>query len=107
MPVFIIPKKEGTVRFITYYQNLNHKIIRNPYALAILGETMKQLELFQYAKALDLNMGYYTINLSPISGNLTTIVTEFGQFRYNMVSMGLCTSGDIFQAKVDELIGDI
>jgi len=39
---------------------------------------------------------------------LTTIVTEFGKFRYNVLPMGLCISGDIFQAKVNELLlGDI
>ena len=31
-PIFIIPKKEGTVRFITYYFRLNQKSVRNPYS---------------------------------------------------------------------------
>ena len=38
---------------------------------------------------------------------MTTIVTEFGKFRYNCLPMGICTSGYIFQSKVDELLGDI
>ena len=38
---------------------------------------------------------------------MTTIVTEFGKFRYNCLSMGICALGYIFQAKVDELLGDI
>ena len=57
--------------------------------------------------ALNLNMGYYTIRLSPASQDMTTIVTEFGKFRYNRLPMGMCASGDIFQAKVDKLLGDI
>ena len=52
-------------------------------------------------------MGYYTIELSPKICNLATIVTEFGKFRYNMVPIGICPSGDIFQTKVDEILGDI
>ena len=35
---------------------------------------------------------------------MTTIVTEFGKFGYNCFPMGMCASGDIFQAKVDGLI---
>ena len=35
------------------------------------------------------------------------IVTEFGKFRYNILSMGMCASGDIYQAKVNDLLGDI
>ena len=34
-------------------------------------------------------------------------MTEFGKFRYDSVPLGICASGDIFQAKVDELIVDI
>ena len=38
---------------------------------------------------------------------MTTIVTEFGEFKYNRFPTGTCASGDIFQAEVDELLGDI
>ncbi len=68
---------------------------------------MQQLDGFQFATVLDLNMGYYTIQLDAESKDITTIVTEFGKFRYNMLPMGLVSSGNIFQAKVNELLGDI
>ena len=51
-------------------------------------------------------MGYYTIRIYPASQGMTMIVTEFGKIRYNCLSMGMCTSGDIFQYKVDKLLGD-
>ena len=35
------------------------------------------------------------------------IVTEFGKFRYNHLPLGMCASGDIFQAKADNLPGDV
>ena len=38
---------------------------------------------------------------------MTKIVTEFGKFRYNLLLMGMRSLGDIFQAKVDNLLGDI
>ena len=68
---------------------------------------MQKLEVCQYATALDLNMGYYTIRLSPISQDMTMIVTEFGEFRYNRLPMGMWDSGYIFQGKVDTLLGQI
>ena len=52
-------------------------------------------------------MGYYTIRLSSSSQDTATIVTEFGKFRYNSLPMEMCSSRDIFQAKVDDRIGDI
>ena len=36
-----------------------------------------------------------------------TIITEFGKLRYNRLPIRMCASCDIFQAKVDKLIGYI
>ena len=38
---------------------------------------------------------------------MITIVTEYGKFRNNILPMGMCASGDILQANVDEILGDI
>ena len=40
---------------------------------------MQELESFQYATALDLNMGYYTLRLDPLSQELCTINTPWGE----------------------------
>ena len=92
-PLFIIPKKEGTVRFIMDYHRLNQKLVRKPYPLPRIGKTVQKLEGFQYATALDTNVGYYTISLSPAIQDITTIVTGFGKFVYNCLPMGMCASG--------------
>ena len=52
-------------------------------------------------------MVYYNIRLSPASQDMTKIVTAFGKFRYNHPRMGMCVLGDILQAKVDWILGDI
>ena len=38
---------------------------------------------------------------------MTTAVNAFGKVRYNRPPTGTCASGDILQAKVDELLSDI
>ena len=66
-PSFIIPKKSkdpgkpGTVRFLSDLRELNKRIIRKPYPLPKISTVLQELEGFQYATALDLNMGYYTL----------------------------------------------
>ena len=52
-------------------------------------------------------MGYYPIRLSPASQYMTTIVTEFGTFKYNRLPMGMCASIDTIQDKLYGLLGDI
>ena len=68
---------------------------------------MQQLEGLQYVTALYINMVYYTIRLSPVSQDTTAIVTKFVKFRHDRLPMSMYASGDIFQAKVDKLLGDI
>ena len=63
-----------------------------------------KLEGFQYATSLDLNMGYYHIELSPDSKRLCTIVLPWGKYEYQKLPMGLCNSPDIFQEKTSELM---
>ena len=82
-------------------------MVGKPHPLPRIGETMQQMEGLQYATELNINMRYYTIRLYPTSQDMTTIVTEYGKFRYNRLPMGMCTLGDIFQAKVDKILGDI
>ena len=61
------------------------------------------LEGFQYGTSLDLNMGYYHLELNEHSKELCTIVLPFGKFKYQRIPMGLCNSPDIFQEKMNQL----
>ena len=106
-PTFIIPKKDGRVRFISDFRRLNQMLKRKPYPLPRISDTLQQLEGFNYATSLDLNMGYYHIRLSPTAADMCTIITEYGKFRYKRLPMGVACSPDIFQAKIYELLGDI
>ena len=66
-PTFIIPKKDHTVRFISDFRELNKRIKRKPFPIPKIQDLLLKLEGFQYATTLDLNMGYYHIELSPFS----------------------------------------
>jgi hypothetical protein len=57
-PTFIIPKKDGTLRFISDFQELNKRIKRKPFPLPKIQDLLLKLEGFQYATSLDLNMAY-------------------------------------------------
>ena len=77
-PTFIIPKKDGSVRFISDFRELNKRIKRKPYPIPKIQDMLLNLEGFKYATSLDLNMGYYHIELTPHSKRLCTIVLPWG-----------------------------
>jgi hypothetical protein len=103
-PTFIIPKKDGTVRFISDFRELNKRIKRQPYPIPKIQNLLLKLEGFKHGTALDLNMGYYHIELSDASKELCTITTQWGKYEYQRLPMGLCNSPDIFQEKMNDLL---
>ena len=81
-PTFIIPKKDGRVRFISDFRELNKRIKRKPYPIPKIQDLLLKLEGFQWATALDLNMGYYHVELNPNAKKYCTTVLPFGKFEY-------------------------
>ena len=66
-----------------------------------------KLEGFMYGTSLDLNMGYYHIELTPFSKRLCTIVLPWGKYEYQRTPMGLCNSPDVFQEKMSDLMNGL
>ena len=108
MPAFIIPKKDGiTLRSIADFRELNKRIKRKPFPIPKIQDLLMKLENFQYATSLDLNMGYYHIELTPEAAKKCVIVFPWGKYEYRRLPMGLCNSPDIFQEKMSELMADL
>jgi len=106
-PCFIIPKSNGTVRFLTDFRELNKRIIRKQYPLPKISDTLQQMEKFTYASAIDLNMGYYHLELSPETMEICTVVFPFGKFRYSRLPMGASAAPDVFQARMGMLFQEL
>ena len=106
-PAFIIPKKDGRVRFISDFRKLNSQIKRAPYPLPHIKDMLLKVSNFTYATALDLVMGYYNIKLSDDASKLLTITTPFGKYEYLRLPMGVSIAPDIFQDRICQLFEDL
>jgi len=102
-PSFLIPKKDGSVRFINNFRELNKWIKRKPYPIPQIQDMLLKLEGFQYATSLDLNMGYFHIELTLESKQLCTLVIPFGKCEMQRLPMGLSNLPNIFQEKMSKL----
>ena len=61
------------------------------------------IEGFMHESSLDLNMGYYHIELSPRAKKLCKIILTWGKYKYQKLPLGVCNSPDIFQEKISKL----
>ena len=68
-PTYVIPKKNGTVRFIYDFRELNKKLKENHSHSYNTGFTF-----FKYTSSLDINMGNHHIELFSFSRKPCTIV---------------------------------
>ena len=103
-PTFIIPKKEGTVRFLTDFREVNKRIVRTPFPVPKISTVLQEMEGFTYATSLDLNMGYYTIRLDADAQKICTLILPWGKYSYMRLPMGLSGSPDIFQERMSSLM---
>ena len=106
-PLFIIPKKNRTVCFLSNYWEVNKRLIRKPFKIPKISTVLQELEGFTFATALDLNMGYYTIRLDPDASRICTVIFPWGKYSYKRLPMGIAGSPDIFQSKMLELMEDL
>ena len=66
-------------------------------------EMLLNLEGFQCATSLDLNMGYYHIRLSKQAIDQCDIILPWGKCRYKRLPMGVSNSLGVFQEKMNEM----
>jgi hypothetical protein len=64
-PLFMIPKKNRTIRILSNFWEVNKRLTRKPFPIPKISMVLQELERFTFAMAVDLNMGYYTIRLDP------------------------------------------
>ena len=106
-PTFVQRKKTGDPRILTDFRRLNAQLKRKPFPLPKINDLLQRLSGFKYATALDLSMGYYHIPLDEESSKLCTTILPWGKYRYRRLPMGIKNSPDIFQAIMQDLLGDL
>jgi hypothetical protein len=106
-PLFIIPKKNRTVRFLSNFGEVNKRLIGKPFPIPKISMVLQELEGSTFATAQDLNMGYYTIRLDPDASRICTIIFPWGEYSYKRLQMGIAGSPDVFQSKMLELMKDL
>jgi hypothetical protein len=106
-PCFIIPKKDGTVRFLTDFRRLNTQLERCPYPIPKISTLLQGIPKFFMVSSLDMGMGYYSTVLEESSSKCTAFVVPWGKYRYLRLPMGITTAPDEFQARMQALLGDL
>jgi hypothetical protein len=90
-PCFIIPKKDGTVRFVTDIRRLNTQLERRPYPIPNISTLLQGIPKTIMVSSLEMSMGYYSTLLVDSSSRCTAFVVPWGKYRYLRLPMGIST----------------
>ena len=104
---FVIPKKDGTVRWITDLRELNKVIKRKIYPLRRIHDILRRRNGDKFFTKLDVSMQCCAFKLDEASSELCTVSTPFGNYRHLRMPMGCCQSSDVSQQIMESLMDDI
>ena len=103
-PATLVPKKNGKLRLVIDYRQLNKHTIKSTWPIPSIEEIIDTLEGSAYFTSIDMSAGFYQVQMEESSQDYTAFSTRFGSFEKLRMPMGLTGSPPIFQCLVEKVL---
>ena len=107
LPVVLVRKKDGTIRFCIDYQKLNKITTRDMYPLPRLDHTIDSLAGMVYFSTMDCVSGYWQILMNEADIAKTAFVTHRGLYEFKVMPFGLVNAPMTFQRAMDLILSGL
>ena len=103
----IVKKPNGSLRICLDPTDLNKYIVRPVCNSRTLDDVSQQLKDAKYSSVFDATKGFFHLPLSAKSRLLTAMLTPEGVYVFNVLAMGLCNAGDLFESALRDLLSGL
>lgn len=93
----LVRKADSTVRWCIDYRGVNNRSVRDAYPLPRIDLCLQSLGSVRYFTTLDLQSGYWQIQVEESDIPKTAFITKYGLFEYTKMPFGLCNAPGTFQ----------
>ena len=94
--IVLVKKKNGSKQFCVEYRRLNDVTIKDAYPLPRIDESLDQLAGSQWFSCLDMNSGYWQVELDSEDRKKSALLFEF-----KVLPSGLCNAPATFEKLVE------
>jgi hypothetical protein len=88
------------------YRELNQRTTKNAHPLPYAMDQIQRAAGHMWYCFLDLKDGFWHIKIAEKDRHKTAFITPFGLYEWIRMPFGLCNASAIFQALVEEMIGE-
>ena len=103
-PAMLVPKKNGKLRLVIDYRQLNKQTIKSCWPIPSIEETFDTLEGSEYFTTIGMSWCFYHMLMEEGSQEFTAFNTPFGTFKRLRMPMGLTGSPNTFQSFMEQVI---
>ncbi|RYP53614.1 hypothetical protein DL770_010985 [Monosporascus sp. CRB-9-2] len=103
-PMFFVPRKNGKLRLVIDYRQLNDITVKDRTLLPLITEMKDRLHGAQWFTSLDLREGYNQIRIKPGNEWKTAFRTKYGFFEYLVMPFGLTNAPATFQRMINHVL---
>ncbi|MCW4335348.1 MAG: reverse transcriptase family protein, partial [Candidatus Thiodiazotropha endolucinida] len=105
--IVMVQKKDGTKRFCVDHRRLNDVTTKDAYPLPRIDDSLDQLSGAKWFSCLDLNSGYWQVEVDDDDREKTAFASRKGLFEFKVMPFGLCNAPASFERLMETVLAGL
>jgi hypothetical protein len=107
LPFFFVKKKDGKLRPVQDYRQLNSHMVRNQYPLPLIAQLISDLSGAHIFSKVDVRQGYNNVQIKKGDEWKAAFKTKFGHWEPLVMFFGLTNSPSTFQEMMNVIYKEV